>query len=198
MKKLFILFLLTFITNSSFSSVTCAPSQELPFGEIQNFAEDNLSVTSKMTQKILGVTVTKFGANQGSGSVSVITDEKGAITAVQVRFNVDGKIETMMKTFDELSKGEKLEYVKGNEKKASLVVKKASGATIYPSSGGEFTFSILAEKPNKYIHYSMYLRKNGNSWVVKNAKGTTLSSVDLTPNAPWGNWNGTFSEATFE
>jgi hypothetical protein len=198
MTNVFLFFIFTFSISSSFALEVCERPANQPFSEIQNFSEESLAVTSKLTQKILGVTVTKFGANQGSGSVSVITNEKGAITAVQVKFNVDGKIETMVRTFDELSKGEKLEYVKGSSSKASLVVKKASGATIYPTTGGEFTFSILAEKPNKYIHYSLYLRKSGNSWIVKNAKGTTLSTVDLTPNAPWGDWNGTFSEAEFE
>jgi hypothetical protein len=194
-KYIFLIFIVSF--NLSLASELCRTSDK-SFEDLKNFSEDALNVTSKISQKILGVTVTKFGMNQGSGNVSVIVDDKGNISAVQVTFKIDGKIETMVKTFDQLSKGEKLEYINGSEKKPALVVKKASGATIYAASGGEFTFSILSEKPDKYIHYKLFLRKSGSSWIVKNSSGTKLSSVDLTPNAPWGEWNGTFSKATFE
>ena len=158
-------------------------------------------VTSAMTQtqKVLGVTVTKYYQNQGSGKVSVLTDEKGNLTGLRVDFAIKGKkTDTMIKTFEELKSGQKLEYKETSDAKAALVVKKASGATIYPTTGGQFTFSILTEKPSTYEHYSLYLRKEGGAWVIKDLSGKKLNSVDLTPKAESvTKWAGTFSEASF-
>jgi hypothetical protein len=171
------------------------------FGAVEELAESALEITGSMeqTQKVLGVTITKFYKNQGSGKVSVVTDAKGNIAGIRVDFSVKGKkSQTMIKTFAELKDGEKLEYIEGNEKKPSLAVKKAIGASIYPSSGGQFTFSVLTQKPNTYQHHNIYLRKVNGNWIVKNGSGDALKSVDLTPNVEDWEWDGTFSEANFE
>ncbi len=168
---------------------------------IEELAESALNITGSMeqTQKVLGVTITKYYKNQGTGKVSVVTDAQGNIAGIRVDFSVKGqKAQTMIKTFAELKDGEKLEYIEGNEKKPALVVKKASGASIYPSSGGQFTFSVLTEKPSTYQHHNIYLRKENGKWIVKNASGDALSTVDLTPNVEDWSWDGTFSEASFE
>ena len=51
------------------------------FGAVEELAESALKITGSMeqTQKVLGVTITKFYKNQGSGKVSVVTDAKGNI-----------------------------------------------------------------------------------------------------------------------
>jgi hypothetical protein len=118
--------------------------------------------------------------------------------AVRVYFTLQGKKTTLIKTIDELKNGDKLQYFEGNSKNSALTVQKASGATISESSGGKFTFSVLTKKPSSYAHYSIFLRKDGSSWVAKNENGSKLSSVDLTPNVSGLEWNGTFSSATFE
>jgi hypothetical protein len=171
------------------------------FGAVEELAESALKITGSMeqTQKVLGVTITKFYKNQGSGKVSVVTDAKGNIAGIRVDFSVKGqKSQTMIKTFAELKDGEKLEYIESNEKKPALVVKKASGASIYPSTGGQFTFSVLTDKPSTYQHHNFYLRKVNGNWIVKNGSGDVLKSVDLTPNVEDWEWDGTFSEANFE
>lgn len=103
-------------------------------------------------------------------------------------FSLQGKKTTLMKTFEELNSGGKLQYIDGNSK----------NATLSAQNGGKFTFSVLAKKPNSYAHHTVYLRKDGNSWVAKNKNRSKLSSVDLTPNVSGLEWNGTFSSATFE
>ena len=171
------------------------------FGAVEELAESALKITGSMeqTQKVLGVTITKFYKNQGSGKVSVVTDAKGNIAGIRVDFSVKGKkSQTMIRSFDELKNGEKLEYIEGNEKKPALVVKKANGASIYASTGGQFTFSVLTKKPNTYQHHNIYLRKENGKWFVKDASGDVLNTVDLTPNVEDWEWDGTFSEANFE
>ena len=167
---------------------------------LTDFADGVNEVTAGLaeTQKVLDVTVTKFYKNQGNGKVSVITDEKGNISAVRVDFSLQGKKTTLLKTFEELNSGGKLQYIDGNSKNAALSVQKASGANLSAQNGGKFTFSVLTKKPNSYAHHTVYLRKDGNSWVAKNENGSKLSSVDLTPNVSGLEWNGTFSSATFE
>ncbi len=171
------------------------------FGDVEQLAGSVLDITGSMeeTQKVLGVTITKFYKNQGTGKVSVVTDASGNISAIRVDFSVKGqKSQSMIRTFDELKDGEKLEYIQGDEKKPALVVKKTTGASIYASTGGQFTFSVLTEKPNTYQHHNIYLRKENKKWVVKNASGYVINSVDLTPNVEDWSWDGTFSDAIFE
>lgn len=198
-KPLLALFMSLIIATSAYSVEDCSVSGESIEG-LMSFIDEANEVTGAMTetQKVLGVTVTKFGTNQGSGKVSVLTDEKGNLTGVRVDFTLKGKKVSMVKTFEELKNGEKLEYNKGSETIPALVVQKAYGSDIYPGTGGKFMFSILAKKPKSYKNYNMFLRKEGGVWIVKNENGTRLNSVDLTPNVSGMDWNGTFSEAEFE
>jgi hypothetical protein len=199
MKFFISLFLLNLVLTPSFGADDC-PGAET-FTVVEELASQVFKVTEEMsqTQKVLGVTITKFFQNQGTGKVSVITDAKGNLAGIRVDFNLKGKkSQTMVKTFDELNNGQKLEYIEGNEKNPALVVKKGSGASIYPSTGGEFTFSVLTKKPNAYQHHNIFLRKVEGKWIVKNSNGKVLKSVDLTPNVEDLNWNGTFSGANFE
>lgn len=200
MKKLISLVLFSLLVLPAYASDYCEGTGD-SFGALEELAESVNSITGSMaqTQKVLGVTITKFYKNQGSGKVSVVTDAQGNISGIRVDFSVKGqKSQTMIRSFDELKNGEKLEYIEGNEKKPALVVKKASGASIYPSTGGQFTFSVLTEKPNTYQHHNIYLRKVNGSWIVKNGSGDVLKSVDLTPNVEDWEWDGTFSKASFE
>jgi hypothetical protein len=192
-----ILLLSLFLSQAAQAFEMCEPMVGDSFESIEELAQASLEITDKLSQDILSVSVTKYGANQGSGAVSILTDEKGNITAIKVKFNLKGKIQTMMKTFDEVSNDQKIEYIQESETKAALIVKKATGANIDAAKGGEFTFSILAKKPDTYIQYPLSLKREGNSWIVKNPQGSKLSSVDLNPNVSWASWNGTFSKATF-
>jgi hypothetical protein len=200
MKKLISLVLFSLLVLPSYASDYCEGTGD-SFGALEELAESVNSITGSMAQthKVLGVTITKYYKNQGSGKVSVVTDAQGNISGIRVDFSVKGqKSQTMIRSFDELKNGEKLEYIEGNEKKPALVVKKASGASIYPSTGGQFTFSVLTEKPNTYQHHNIYLRKVNGTWIVKNTSGDVLKSVDLTPNVEDWEWDGTFSDASFE
>lgn len=200
MKKLISLVLFSLFVMSAYASDYCEGTGN-SFGGVEELAESVNNITGSMqqTQKVLGVTITKFYKNQGSGKVSVVTDAQGNIAGIRVDFSVKGqKSQTMIRSFDELKNGEKLEYIEGNEKKPALVVKKANGASIYPSTGGQFTFSVLTQKPNTYQHHNIYLRKVNGNWIVKNGSGDALKSVDLTPNVEDWEWDGTFSEANFE
>lgn len=169
------------------------------FTHLEDFSESITDITAEMseTKKVLNVSVTKFGSNQGTGKVSVVVDGEGNISALRIDFDLRGQKKMMIKTLEELNNGERLDYVNGNEPKAALVVKKKSDK-ISASGGGEFQFSILVEKPDKYKHYSLFLRKNGTEWIAKSSSGVSLKKVDLTPNAPKFQWDGTFSSATFE
>ena len=201
MKKLISFILLGLTLNPMAYALDYCQDTGDSFGAVEELAESALKITGSMeqTQKVLGVTITKFYKNQGSGKVSVVTDGKGNIAGIRVDFSVKGKkSQTMIRSFDELKNGEKLEYIEGNEKKPALVVKKANGASIYPSTGGQFTFSVLTQKPNTYQHHNIYLRKVNGNWIVKNGSGDALKSVDLTPNVEDWEWDGTFSEANFE
>lgn len=200
MKKSFLVLLIIMLTLSSAYPVEDCQINPESTADLFSFIDEVNDVTAAMseTKKVLGVTVTKFGTNQGSGKVSVLTDEKGNLTGIRVDFNLKGKKESMVKTFDELKDGEKIEYIKSDSKIPALVVRKAYNSDIYPNTGGKFTFSILAEKPKSYKHYNVYLRKVNGNWIVKNENGAELSSVDLTPNISSLDWDGTFSEAEFE
>ena len=168
---------------------------------VEELAESAFQITGSMeeSRKVLGVTITKYLKNRGNGQVSVVTDAQGNISGIRVDFIVTGqKPQSMIKTFDELKDGETLEYIEGNEKKPALVVKKANGASIYPSTGGEFTFSVLTEKPDTYQDHNIYLRKENGNWIVKNASGRVLKSVDLNPNVEDWAWDGTFNSASFK
>jgi hypothetical protein len=201
MKKLILLLLLSLhLLPMAHSSEQCEVTGG-SFSAIEELAESAFNITGSTaeTKKVLGVTVTKFYKNQGNGKVSVVTDASGNISGIRVDFNVNGKkSQTMIKTFDELKAGEKLEYIESGEKKPALIVKKSSGATIYAGTGGQFTFSVLTAKPNTYQHHNIYLRKVNGNWVVKNSDGEALKTVDLTPNVEDWNWDGTFSDAEFE
>lgn len=201
MKILTTLILLTFLTTqNSYAFEACEEVAE-SFDTIHELADDVLTATanSPSTQSVLKVTATKFFKNQGYGAVSVLTDGDGNIAGIRVDFRLSGKKnDVMFKTFEELDKGEKLEYMEYNAPKPALLVKKAYGAKIYPSTGGEFTFSVLTKKPDTYKHQSVFLRKVNNQWIVKNKSGEILDSVDLTPNVSSLEWNGTFSDAVFE
>jgi hypothetical protein len=202
MKKMILLLLLSLhlLPSSARASDICEVTGDT-VNAFEDLAEKAFTITGSMaqTQKVLGVTVTKFYKNQGNGKVSVVTDASGNISGIRVDFNINGKkSETMIKTFAELKAGEKLEYIESGEKKPALVVKKSTGATIYASTGGQFTFSVLTKKPSTYQHHNIYLRKVGENWVVKNANGDALNTVDLTPNVEDWNWDGTFSDAEFK
>ena len=202
MKKLIVLLLLSLhlLPSSARASNLCEVTGN-SFNAIEELAESTFSITGSMaqTQKVLGVTVTKFYKNQGNGKVSVVTDASGNISGIRVDFNINGKkSETMIKNLAELKAGEKLEYIESGEKNPALIVKKSSGTTIYASTGGQFTFSVLTKKPSTYQHHNIYLRKVDGNWVVKNANGDALNTVDLTPNVEDWNWDGTFSEAEFK
>lgn len=201
MKKLVTLLLGSLISFTAQAFEYCDEVVAEPFEKVQELADDAFAATAAMSasQSLLKVTATKYYKNQGNGNVSVITDEKGDIAGIRVDFKLNGhKNEVMMKTFKEIDSGEKLEYLEYKAPKAALVVKKASGAKIYPSTGGEFTFSILAKKPDTYQHHTLYLRKVNGKWLVKNKQGVNLSSVDLTPNVENLAWDGTFSDAIFQ
>jgi DNA-binding protein YbaB len=200
MKKLISLVLFGLVVLPAYATDYCEGTGD-SVGAVEELAESVNNITGSMeqTQKVLGMTITKFYKNQGGGKVSVVTDAKGNISGIRVDFSVKGqKSQTMIRSFDELKNGEKLEYIEGNEKKPALVVKKANGASIYPSTGGQFTFSVLTEKPNTYQHHNIYLRKVNANWIVKNGSGDVLKSVDLTPNVTDWDWDGTFSDASFE
>jgi hypothetical protein len=205
MKKLItFVFISLFLQQVAFSFEECLAPGGDDFNTINKLIDDVSDANDKLPSydDALNISVTKLGKNQGSGVVKVLQDDAGNITAVQVDFKQNGKTkESMIRTIDELNNGKTLEYKEANASKAALMVKKKSGSTISPSQGGPFTFSILADKyPAKYIHYTVYLRKNGNNWITKNKNGTILKSVDLTPEVTsvtdWS-WAGTFSEATF-
>lgn len=176
------------------------------FDTIHKLADETLKATAAMdsSPSVLKVTATKAYTNQGNGDVSVIIDDKGNIAGIRVDFKLKGhKNEVMIKTFEEIDRGEKLEYLEYNAPVPALVVKKAHGATIYPSTGGQFTFSILTKKPKTYEHHTVYLRKVNGAWLVRNNAGVKLSSVDLIPNVDGllstnPRWDGTFDSAKFE
>jgi len=147
-------------------------------------------------QQLLALTVTKLGTNQGSGKVIAYADEAGEFTGLEVNFSLKGKKSVLSKGFDELRDGERMEYKQWKQTIPALIVKKGS-KNIYPQTGGEFTFSILSQKPKVYKNYTLYLRKESGRWVVKSQNGKILKSVDLTPNLENFDWDGTFSAATF-
>lgn len=201
MKKLSLTIALSALISMNATAMENCLIENQNLDEIQRLADGVNDATAAMSesQKVLNLTVTKFGMNQGSGKVSVLTDEKGNLAGVRVDFNLKGKKSVLLKTFNELKNGQKLEYFENSSSNsAALVVKKAAGTDISPTEGGKFTFSLLGKKPGTYMHHNLFLRKEGNSWVVKNEKGVTQKSVDLTPNVSGMNWNGTFSSASFE
>jgi hypothetical protein len=201
MKTLVTLILGSLLTLSAQAYESCDEVVAESFDTIHKLADETLEATAAMaaSQNVLKVTATKFLKNQGNGNVSVITDDQGNLAGIRVDFKLNGhKNDVMIKTFQEIDSGEKLEYLEYNAPKPALVVKKAYGAKIYPSTGGEFTFSILAKKPDSYQHHSVYLRKVNGKWLVRNKAGVNLRSVDLTPNVESLAWDGTFSAATFE
>jgi len=189
------------ISHNSHAFEACEEVAGETFETINELADSALSATAAMasSQSVLKVTATKLLMNQGNGAVSVITDDDGNIAGIRVDFKISGKKnEVMIKTFQEIDSGEKLEYLEYKAPKPALVVKKAYGATIYPSTGGEFTFSVLTKKPDSYQHHTVYLRKVNDKWIIRNKAGVTMSSVDLTPNTEYGGWDGTFSDAKFK
>lgn len=202
MKKLSLALALTLILSFNASATDDCFVENQSLEEIQRLADGVNEATGAMTEteKVLGLTVTKFGMNQGKGKVSVLTDEDGNLAGVRVDFDLKGQKSVLLKTFDELKAGQKLEYFENSKSKAAaaLVVKKASGTEISAKNGGKFTFSVLGKKPGTYMHYNLFLRKEGNNWVVKNENGVVQKTVDLTPNVSGMNWNGTFSGAEFE
>jgi hypothetical protein len=200
MKTLISLVLFSLVVLPAYATDYCEGAGD-SFGVVEELAESTFQITGSMeeSRKVLGVTITKYLKNRGNGQVSVVTDAQGNISGIRVDFIVKGqKPQSMIKTFDELKDGETLEYIEGDEKKPALVVKKSNGASIYASTGGQFTFSVLKEKPNTYQHHNIYLRKENGNWIVKNGSGDILKSVDLTPNVEDWEWDGTFSEASFE
>jgi len=207
MKKLFSIFTISlFMIPTSHALNMGCEIENSDINRIHSFAEDVMGVTNKLSnvKPVLAITVTKFGLNQGYGNVYVMTDKQGNVAGISVNFMLNGKTEVMSKTFDELKNGEKLEYTKGNEKNAALIVQKAYNSDIYSNTGGEFTFSILTKKPKTYSHHSLYLRNVSGKWVVRDSGGSVLESVDLTPNTKAGDaplervWDGTFSGADFD
>ena len=201
MKRLVTLLLGSLLAFSAQAFENCDEVVAESFDTIHGLADDALAATAAMaaSQNVLKVTATKFLKNQGNGSVSVITDDDGNLAGIRVDFKLNGhKNDVMIKTFQEMNSGEKLEYLEYNASRPALVVKKANGAKIYPSTGGEFTFSTLTNKPDSYQHHTVYLRKVNGKWLVRNKAGVNLSSVDLTPNVEGLAWDGTFSAATFK
>lgn len=193
-----IFFLSLLLISFSTQANECLVARTSQF-EAENLAEEVLNLTSSVaTTKVLDLTVTKFG-RQGSGQVYVVTDEDGNIAGVRVNFKLknEKKSSVMLKTFDELKKGDSLRY-KENDKYPALVVRKNYNKDISKEGGGEFLFSILTEKPHTYKHYKIYLRKVSGTWKARNANSKILKSVDLNPNLSGLEWDGTFSEAYLE
>lgn len=202
MKKAILLTILGVLltTQSRASEVICDVLEQGQFDSLEKFVGQSNQITGTFFTKVLDITVTKYAVNQGNGNVSILTDEKGNLSAIKVEFTLNGKItDTMIKTFDELQSGQGLNYVEDDANKTSgLIVKKSIGSTLSASLGGPFDFSILTAMPSTYTKFSLNLNKIGGKWNVKNQAAKTLKSVDLTPNVDWSlNWDGTFSEATF-
>lgn len=212
MKKFINTLTLAFILISNTYAVSdCEVNLADPYGTIEKLSDEVLEATSKApgSDDVLDVTVTYLKTNQGKGKVYVITDDNGDIAGVRVDFKVNGKSnESMIRTFDQLNssneKLNKLEYRENPNSKPALVVKKATGATIYKQTGGKFLFQILTQKsPPIYQDYEVYLRKVGSDWIVKGNDGLQKKSVDLSPDVDINifsssEWKGTFSRATFQ
>lgn len=201
MKYIITVFLLLFSLASSADQLSCTHSDIFDMDSIESFTLDSMNAVnaSDTRHKVMDLTVTKFGMNQGTGDVSVFTNSKGELTGVKVQFRVDGKLNVLAKDFDELKKGEKLEYFqKSTSPHPALVLKKANGSSISEQTGGKFTVSILSAKPNTYKHYSLFLRKVAGKWVVRSQNSNIYTEMDLTPNVSSLKWTGTFSEATFD
>lgn len=100
-------------------------------------------------------------------------------------------------SFEELNEGKGFEYAdsKYNNGKKILSLKLANAGSLSKTQGGKFTLSILINNnPIQYKDIDLYLRKNGNDWVIKNKNNQIVTNSTIVPETTLTfKWKGYFS-----
>ncbi|GEM_PF-5933975 len=176
--------------NAKAHSFVCEEIQSAGLTEINEFAEDVLATTASYTKKIVDINV----ALDGSGSVSLILDEKGDL--VSVKFMYKGSLMGNL-TVAELNKGDQLTYeVNGQRDPLQLSLKTKN--SLSPEKGGAFDFKVLMHgDPATYKSYPIDLKKVDGSWGVYSG-GTKKTKIDLDPKLGWSGWTGHFKSVSIK
>lgn len=165
--------------------------QAAPFADIEEAAKEVYAATSKMGDKVMDVEVNW----DGSGSIRLLKDAAGNLTAVQLYYK--GSLMGVL-TVDELNAGKDIKFVQDGIKPDPLELGLKSGSTLNPKTGGTFNLKAMMNSTGKFQDYTVYLKKVNGAWKAYRGE-KAVSKCTLDPKVTMSlDWNGKFKSVAFE